>query len=176
MRPKFLVVAHISKAQGLNGAVDTISLTDYPERFVPGVTLLSSPPLAKIKSLTIENVERRPKGIVLKFAEINSREETEQIVGRDLVVPIEEAVNLPENEFWVHDIVGMEVYTTGGERLGTVTEVLRTGSNDVYVVKPDDNSGESAKEYLIPAIKDVVKDISLEERKILIEPIPGLLD
>jgi 16S rRNA processing protein RimM len=187
MRPKFLVVAHITKAQGLNGAVEIVSLTDYPERFAPGVSLLSSPPLLNIKSLTIESVDKRPKGIVLKFAEINSREQADLIAGRDLVVPVENAVDLPEGEFWIHDIVGMEVFTVDGTHVGTVVEVLRTGSNDVYVVQTtssgEDGPGKDAqnhenhgKEVLIPAIKDVVKSISTEERKIIIDPIPGLLE
>jgi 16S rRNA processing protein RimM len=175
MQPRYLVVAHVSRAQGLSGAVEIVSLTDYPERFVPGISLLSSPPLAKIDNLTIEYVDRRPKGIVLKFVEINSREEAEHIIGRDLIVPMENAVELPENEFWIHDIVGMDVYTTSGDRLGFVAEILRTGSNDVYVVKPYNYPGEE-KEYLIPAIKEVVKNISPQERKIIIEPIPGLLE
>ncbi|MBI4733504.1 MAG: ribosome maturation factor RimM, partial [Rubrobacteridae bacterium] len=94
MQPKFLVVAHISKAQGLNGEVEIVSLTDYPERFAPGVELLSSPPLARINTLKIESVKTRPKGIVLKFEEFNSSDEVEPLIGRDLVVPIENAVEL----------------------------------------------------------------------------------
>jgi 16S rRNA processing protein RimM len=171
MQPKFLVVAHISRAQGLNGEFEIVSLTDYPERFAPGAELLLSPPLARISTLTIESVMKRPKGIVLKFQEFNSRDEIEPLMGRDLVVPVEDAVDLPEDEFWIHDLLGLTVSTIAGDELGTIAEVLRTGSNDVYVVR--DSAG---KESLIPAIKSVIKSISLEERKMTIDPIPGLLD
>jgi len=169
MQPKYLVVAHITRPRGLGGEVDALSLTDFPERFIEGLVLYPSPPVPGIQSLVIETIEHKPKGLQFKFKGIDSREQAEKISGRDLVVPIEEAAPLPEDEFWVHDIVGMEVYTTTGDHLGHVTEVLRTGSNDVYIV-------ENSKEYLIPAIKEVIKTISVPDRKITIEPIPGLLE
>lgn len=169
MRPKYLIVAHATRPHGLRGDIEALSLTDFPKRFKQGLTLYPSPPIAGIKSFTIEQVESRPSGLIFKFEGIDSREEAEQIAGHDLIIPIEEAAELPEGEIWIHDIIGMEVYTTGGKHLGHVTDVLRTGSNDVYIV-------ENSREYLIPAIKDVVKDISLEDRKITIEPMPGLLE
>lgn len=169
MQPKYLVVAHLFGPHGLKGEIDAQSLTDFPERFVEGLELYPSPPIPGISALTIERFEQRPKGLLFKFAEANTREEAEVLNGHDLLVPAEEAVELNEDEFWVHDIVGMEVHTTSGELLGHITEVLRTGSNDVYVV-------QNGKEHLIPATREVVKDISLKDRKITIEPIPGLLE
>ncbi|MCL6472869.1 MAG: ribosome maturation factor RimM [Firmicutes bacterium] len=169
MRPKYLVVAHANRPHGLRGDIEALSLTDYPERFKKGLTLYPSPPIPGIQSLVIEKVESRPSGLILKFKGIDTREDAERIATHDLVVPIEEAVKLGKDEYWIHEIIGMDVYTTGGEHLGHVTDVLRTGSNDVYVV-------ENSKEHLIPAIKDVIKKISAKDRKIIIEPIPGLLD
>ncbi|MHB8840863.1 MAG: ribosome maturation factor RimM [Candidatus Aquicultor sp.] len=169
MQPKYLVVAHIARPHGLGGEVDALSLTDFPERFIEGLALYPSPPVPGIQSLVIERIEHKPKGLLFKFKGVDSREQAEKISGRDLMIPVEEAAPLSEDEFWVHDIVGMEVYTTTGDHLGHVTEVLRTGSNDVYIV-------ENSKEYLIPATKEVVKDISVKDRKITIEPIPGLLE
>lgn len=169
MRPKYLVVAHATRPHGLRGEIEALSLTDFPERFKQGLILYPSPPIAGIKYLTIEQVESRPSGLVFKFEGVDSREEAGQVTGHDLVIPIEEAVELPEGEIWIHDIIGMEVYTTSGEHLGHVIDVLRTGSNDVYVIK-------NRREYLIPALKNVVKGISLEEKKMTIEPMPGLLE
>lgn len=169
MQPKYLVVARLIKPHGLQGEIDAISLTDFPERFTEGLTLYPSPPAAGTSSLTIEKVDFKPKGLLVKFAEANTREEAQELCGRDLLVPVEEAAQLDEDAFWVHDIVDMEVYTVDGQFLGRVAEVLRTGSNDVYLVKNE-------KEYLIPATKEVVKEISIQDRKITIEPIPGLLE
>ncbi|MBE0447623.1 MAG: 16S rRNA processing protein RimM [Actinobacteria bacterium] len=169
MRPKYLIVAQVHRPHGLGGEVEASSLTDFPERFKQGAKLYPSPPITGLERLVIERLEQRPQGLLLKFEGIDSRSEAERIAGRNLMIPVEEAAKLPEGEFWIHDIIGMGVYTTNGKFLGFVEEILRTGSNDVYVVK-------DAKEYLIPATKEVVRDISVQDRKIIIEPIPGLLD
>lgn len=169
MRPKYMVVAHLTRPKGLKGELEVLSLTDFPERFKEGLTVYPSPPVSGIKSLIIEYVESKPKGLVFKFEGIDTREDAERIANHDLVIPAEEAVELPEDEYWVDDIIGMDVVTLSGDHIGRVTDVLRTGSNDVYVVN-------NSNEHLIPAIKEVVKKISLEDRKITIEPIPGLLD
>lgn len=169
MRPKYLTVAQIHRPHGLGGEVEVSSLTDFPERFKQGAKFYPSPPIPGLEYLVIERVEQTPQGLLLKLEGIGSRSEAEKIAGRSLMVPAEEAAELPEGEFWVHDIIGMRVYTTAGEFLGLVEDVLRTGSNDVYIVR-------DTREYLIPATKEVVKDVSVHDRKITIEPIPGLLE
>ena len=90
-------------------------------------------------------------------------------VGRDEVVP------LPEGSYYIFELVGLECVTTTGVSLGRITDVLQTGANDVYVVKP--NPGVTTmSEILIPAIDEVVLDISLEKGQVLIELMDGLLD
>lgn len=169
MQPKYVIVAHIARPLGLKGEVEVVSLTDFPERFKEGQRFYPSPPLAGLESLVIEKLEFKPKAFIVKFEGIDSREEAQRIADRDLVIPAAEAAKLSEGEFWVSDIIGMEVQTTAGEHLGDVIDVLRTGSNDVYVV-------QNNKQYLIPATKEVVKEISPQNRRITIEPIPGLLE
>jgi 16S rRNA processing protein RimM len=78
---------------------------------------------------------------------------------------------LPEGHYYIFQLVGSRVYTTGGEFLGILTEVLTTGANDVYVVK-----GTGKKEILIPALKDVVRKIDLARREMTVALPPGLLD
>jgi 16S rRNA processing protein RimM len=77
---------------------------------------------------------------------------------------------LGENEFFHDQLIGIPVLTTDGEAIGLVDEIFETGSNDVYVVRKDD------KEYLLPAIRDVIQEIDLNRRRIVIKTIPGLLD
>lgn len=169
MQPRYVIVAHITRPLGLKGEVEVVSLTDFPERFQEGQRFYPSPPIADIESLVIEKLEFKPKAFIVKFWGINSREEAQGIADRDLVIPFEETAKLSDEEFWVSDIIGMEVLTTAGEHLGYVKDVLRTGSNDVYVV-------ENKKQHLIPATKEVVTEISLQNRRITIEPVPGLLE
>ena len=169
MQPKFLIVGETHRPHGLAGEIAVSSLTDFPDRFKEGAVLYLNPPIPEIEKLVIERITETPRGYLVKFAGISSREAAEAIGKRSLVVPAEEASPLPEGDIWIHDIIGIEVHTLDGEFLGSVRDVLRTGSNDVYVV-------QNGKEYLIPAIADVVKEISLEDNKMIIEPIPGLLE
>ncbi|GAT42148.1 16S rRNA processing protein RimM [Listeria monocytogenes] len=89
------------------------------------------------------------------------------------VLKIKEAqlTDLEENEFYFHEIIGCIVVTTDGEELGEITEILTPGANDVWVVK-----GSDKKEKLIPYIADVVKEININDKKITIEVMEGLLD
>lgn len=168
MRPKYLIVGETHRPHGLAGEIAVSALTDFPDRFKEGAVLYLNPPIPAIEKLVIEGITKTPRGYLIKFAGV-SREGAEAIGKRSLVVPAEEAAPLPEGDIWVHDIIGLEVYTIDGEFLGSIRDVLRTGSNDVYLVR-------NGREYLIPAIADVVKEISLEDNKMLIEPIPGLLE
>jgi 16S rRNA processing protein RimM len=104
----------------------------------------------------------------LKLAGIDDRTAAEAMRGALVRVPIEQAVELPPGSYFWHEIVGLRVQDTRGRALGTVAEVLATGSNDVYVVR------DERRELLIPAIKDVVREIDLEQGRILIELLPGL--
>jgi 16S rRNA processing protein RimM len=89
--------------------------------------------------------------------------------GSCLCVP-RQAVMLEENEFFHDQLIGIPVVTAAGEMLGLVDEIFETGSNDVYVVRKDD------KEYLLPAIRDVIQEVDLSRRRIVIKALPGLLD
>lgn len=170
--PKRLTVAKILCPHGMRGEVQVSSFTDFPARFKPGTTFVLCPPLLHVRRLTIEGAKSHGDKINLKFKEINDRGEAEKLRGHLLEIPIEEAEPLPKNSYWFHQIIELEVVTTEGRLLGRVVEILRTGANDVYVVKPPGRG----KEILIPAIKEVVEEIDLKAGRMVIEVIPGLLD
>ena len=92
---------------------------------------------------------------------------------RGTLVEIDEAALPPleEGEYYLHDLLGLAVVTTGGERLGTLADVLTTGANDVYVLRR-----EGKPDALIPAIPDVIRSVDLDARTMTIEPMPGLID
>ena len=97
------------------------------------------------------------------------REQAMALTGRLLTVTREEAAPLAAGEFYTFDIIGLAVFDMEGNVLGTITEVLRTGANDVYQVRADDG-----RELLIPALKSVVKEINLEQRRMFVD-MPGEL-
>lgn len=104
----------------------------------------------------------------LKLQGIHTREEARDLRGAEISVPLAEAVPLPEGSFYGVELIGVRVVATGGEPVGTLREVLSTGSNDVYVVRGPKG------EVLVPAIPDVVQDFDPERRMLTIELIEGL--
>jgi 16S rRNA processing protein RimM len=110
------------------------------------------------------------KGAVLRLSTVKSRDAARALFQTYLYVPESEAAPLPAGEYFVHQIIGLTVVTAEGEKLGTVREVLQTGSNDVYVVK------QGQREVLIPALKDVVTRIDLDSQTMEVALPPGLLD
>ncbi len=107
---------------------------------------------------------------LLALEGLENRNDAESLRGALLEVPDEELLRDDEDSFFVFELVGLEVVTDEGERLGEVVEVLATGANDVFVVREGD------RELLIPAIGDVVREVDLKARRLTITPLPGLLD
>ena len=172
MRVKHLAVGKIKSAYGAGGKVKIICLTDFPARFEPNLALCVSPDLPQVEKLIVEKVEFQAKEIILKFVNIDSRKQAESLKGRILEIPFEEAATLDEGSYWQFQILGLKVLTTDHVYLGKVEDILKTGANDVYVVR----SPESGKEILIPAIQDVVKTVDLEKGLLLIKLLPGLIE
>lgn len=108
--------------------------------------------------------------LLVTIAGIADRTAAEACRGARIVVPAIDLPPLAAGEFYWHEITGFEVATTGGQVLGTVASTMATGLNDVWVVRSDE------REYLIPVIADIVRNIDRAARRILIEPLPGLLE
>jgi 16S rRNA processing protein RimM len=108
--------------------------------------------------------------VLLKLEDIADRNAAESLRFQDVEVPTEQAVRLPRGQFYWHQVIGLQVELAAThEPLGTVSDILETGANDVYIVKSPKG------ELLIPAIKEVVKRIDPEAGRMLIEPLPGML-
>ncbi len=107
----------------------------------------------------------------MKIKGIDTVEDAEKLKNKFMYVSREESRDLEEGEFFISDMIGIDVYTIDGEHIGILDEVLQYAANDVYVIK-----GQEDKEYLIPAIMKFVPTIDMEERKMIIDPIKGMLD
>ncbi len=172
MQVQYITVGKIRSPHGTKGDVKIIGLTDFPSRFKPGITLYISPPLPQIEQLVVESARLKAEEIILKFVSVDTRQQAENLRGRMLQIPMSEAENLAEGSYWQFQIIGLEVFTTDNVNLGRISEILRTGANDVYVIK----SAKSDKDILIPAVKEVVKTVNLQKRILVIEPLPGLIE
>ncbi len=170
MKSEYLAIGRIKKPHGTKGEVKVDVLTDYPDKIKPGLEVYVVLPEEQ-KSLHITAVRSTKEELLIKFEEISDRNQAESLKGEFLQIPLESAEQLPKDTFWQHDIIGLSVFDISGNFLGKVESILRTGSNDVYEIE-----SPQGKKILIPAIKEVVKEINLSESKIVIEPLPGLLD
>ena len=166
----FLQVGKIVNTHALQGEVKVVSNSDFKEdRFKKGSTL--------VIDFNGEHVEvtvathRVHKGAdLLKFKHLNSINDVEKYKGCALLVSTDDLEELEENEFYYFEIIGCEVVTTDGEKIGEISEILETGANDVWVVKR-----QGQKDALIPYIEDVVKDVDIDAKTVTIQVLEGLL-
>ena len=154
---------------GIHGELKVRLLTDIPNRFAELEAVYVGPDHT---SLSIQSV-RPYKGemIVLKLVGIEDASAAESLRNQDLSIPLSKLAELPPGSYYQHDILGLNVLTLDGQELGQIVEIIVTGSNDVYIVKKPEGS-----QILIPAIKDVIKQIDLIRHTMHIDPLPGLLD
>lgn len=154
---------------GIRGELKVRLLTDIPDRFTELDAVYVGP---EHRRYFIENV-RPHKGemVVLKLRGIHDADAAEALRNLDLQIPESQLAKLPPDAYYQHDILGLHVYTMDGRNLGQIVDIIVTGSNDVYAIKTAEG-----KQILIPAIKDVIKQIDLIRRTMYIAPLPGLLD
>lgn len=165
----YLRVGVISSTHGIKGEVKVFPTTDDPNRF----KLLKEVHLDTGKetlTLEIEGVKFFKQMVILKFKGIDNINDIEKYRGKDLLITRDNAVKLEKDEYFIYDLIGSEVITDEGNRLGELTEILATGANDVYVVRM-----ENGKDVLLPSIKQCILDIDTENKKILVHVMKGLL-
>lgn len=163
-------VGVITSTHGIRGEVKVYPTTDDVNRFKKSTKIILDTGKEQIP-LEIEGVKFFKNMVILKFKGIDNINDIEKYKGKDLLVTREHAIKLEEGEHFIFDLIGCHVITEDGQALGEVTEVLKTGANDVYVVQSEDG-----KEILIPYIKECVLNIDTKQKKILIRVMPGLLD
>ena len=164
--PRFLVIGEVLRPQGVRGEVKARVLTDFPERF----RVLKRAYLGQtLRPVTVEGVRFHQGCVLLKFAGYDDRTAAESLRGALVQIPIEEAMLLEEDEYYLYQIVGLAVWTVQGEYLGQVREVLVTGSNDVYIVRGPKG------EILLPAIEEVIREVDLEAGRLTVMLLEGLV-
>jgi 16S rRNA processing protein RimM len=145
-----------------------VVLTEFPGRFETTEWVHLGDEFEAVP-YRLEKYRWHKKNILLTLAGITDRTQAEQLRGQLVQVPVEEAVALPAGSYYLYQLFGLRVVTTGGDPLGVITDVLETGANDVYIVEQD------GRQLLLPAIPDVVKAIDLEQGQMVVELIEGLL-
>lgn len=166
----YIAVGLITAAHGLRGEVKIELHTDFPERFAPDAVVYLD---ENLNEMTLEAARPHQGGMLLRFVGINSRADADSLRGAWIFVPEESAQELDDGTYFVHDIVGLTVETAEGEVLGKISDVLFTGANEVYIVQSTD---DPPREILLPAIAEVISSVDLAAGRMVITPLPGLLD
>jgi 16S rRNA processing protein RimM len=170
--PSYVTVGRVRRPHGIRGEVRVEILTDYPERVVQHDYLYLAHPQSPddVERYTLESV-RPHKGILLiKLVECDDRNAAETFRGMLVQIPLEDAVPLEEGEYYYFQLIGMDVETETGEWLGRVADVIETGAHDVYVVRGPRG------EVLLPGIEDVILELDIETREMVVHLLPGMLE
>ena len=164
-----LKVGVITTTHGIRGEVKVYPTTDDAERFLDlDYVMLDTG--KEYRRLDIKNVRFFKNLAILKFDGIDNINDIEKYKGCSLWIPREEAQELEEDEYYIADLIGMDVVLEDGSKFGTLKDVMETGANDVYVV--EDAKGE---EILLPAIRECILDVDVEKNVMTIHLMKGLI-
>lgn len=167
---EYLRVGVIANTHGVRGEVKIFATTDDIRRFKKLRKCVIDTGRERI-DVEVESCKFFKQTPILKFKSIDQLNDVERFKGKDLLVHRDHAVKLEKNEFFIIDLIGLNVETDEGMELGVLTDVLQTGANDVFVVKMADGN-----EVLIPYIEQCVPEIHPETGKVTVHLLPGLLD
>lgn len=165
-----LQVGVITSTHGVRGEVKVFPTTDDPARFKKLKKVFLDSGKEQLE-LDIASVKFFKNLVIVKFKGIDNINDVEKYKKAGLFVTRENAVKLKKNEYFIVDLIGLKVVSEEGEELGTLADVLTTGANDVYVVKK-----EGVSDLLLPAIKDCIKNVDMENQVMTVHVLPGLRD
>jgi 16S rRNA processing protein RimM len=160
-------VGRVVRPHGIRGEIAMKVMTDYPERLTGLETLYLGP---DHEPYVVERIRTHKIGLLVKFEQIDDREEAETLREQFVHVHISDAVPLEEGEYYLYELEGIEVVTEDGEVLGRLTDYIQTGANDVYIITTPEE-----KEILIPAIPDVILDVDVKDKKMTVRLLEGLI-
>lgn len=165
--PVYLVVGFLRRAHGVQGEMIMDLHTDFPERLRAGRKLFIG---EKRKPMTVEAVRSHAKGMLIKFKDVESPEDTAQFRNQWVCVKASEVPALPEGQIYQHELFGFQVVDENEHLLGELVEIIETGANDVYVVR--DATGI---EILLPAIPSVILNLDAAHRLMRVHLLEGLI-
>ena len=160
-----VVVGRITRAHGVTGELAVLVISEVPGRFADGATVW----LEDGRTLTVASSRPHKDRLLVRFRGVEDRAQAEVLQQALLVVPESSSPELPDGSWWDHRIVGCELETDTGRVLGTVRDVIHTGANDVWSAIDDDDV-----ETLVPVLKDVIADVDLDAKRIVVYEIRGL--
>lgn len=169
MKKRYFEIGQIVNHFGIKGMMKVNPFTDDISQFEKMETILVDKK-GSLQEMKIEEVKYSKSQVLLKLKGIETVEDAEKYRNCYLKLPRERARKLPKNTYFIADLIDLTVYTEEGKLLGKVDDIYNTGASDIYVIKDD-----TGKQILLPAIKDVIKQVDLEEEKIVVHLLDGLV-
>lgn len=166
---EYIIIGKITNTHGIKGEVKVFPLTDDINRFDILKTAFIGDEKLKVN---IQTVKYHKNLAILKFKEYDNINEIIGFKDSYIYVDEEGKIDLPEGNFFIYEILNSEVFDVGMNLIGFLIDVIQGPKNDVYIVKDKDNN----KEYLIPAVKEFIKDIDILNKRIIIDPIEGMIE
>ncbi|MCF0229182.1 MAG: 16S rRNA processing protein RimM [Parasporobacterium sp.] len=173
---QFLRIGVLTRAHGVHGEAKVFPTTDYPERFEEVSEVIIKTRKGDIRT-GIDGVKYFKNMAIVKFSCFSNPEEIQGLAGSDIMIDRSQAQPLEDGEYYIADLIGCSVYADdesgelSGRTLGVLKDVLQTAANDVYIVQTP-----SGKELLFPVIGDCIKDVDIENSRITVHVMKGLLD
>ena len=158
-------IGRIVNAVALRGEVKIYNYSGYRERYEELDRII-----IENEEYEIEKVRYQQEMVILKLSGIDNRNAAEAMKNKDVYITEEDLEELPDDTFYIRDLIGLEVIDDSG-RIGVIKDVLQPSSQDVYVIQTDNN-----QDIMIPAVKEFVKEVNLEEKYIKVSLIEGMLE
>ncbi len=173
--PQHLVVGHLNKAHGTKGEIFVWPLTDHPEStFAPGVVLYLSDENGALPTdpptLRIDASRAYRRGFLVRFEGVRDRRGMEGLLGRYVMRSMDQLEELAEGEVFYHDLLGMEVVTVEGERVGEVIEIYEVRPADLLEIRGPE------RDFMIPYVAEMIRSVDVARNRIVLDPPPGLLE
>lgn len=171
-QPEYLLLGEVLRPHGIKGELRMKMLTEYPERIIKleRVFLGREPNNPTAGTAEVESLRMNQGYGLIKFKGVDDRDKAERYRELYVMVHIDEAVPLEEGEYYLFQIIGVTVKLTNGEVLGTITDILETGANDVYVV-----DSPTYGEVLIPVTDQTIISSDIDAREVIVELLDGML-
>ncbi len=166
-----ITIGKVIKPFGVKGEMKIEPMTDFPERFKKLRRVYLVSPSGRELAGEVRSARNDAGGnLFLLFSGYDSPEKAKELNGWFIKLPQEEAVPLPEGSYYHFELIGMEVFSESGEKLGRIVDIFETGSNDVYVMK------QGGKEIYLPATKEIIKQVDRSQKRMVIHLVEGLME
>jgi 16S rRNA processing protein RimM len=169
-RKDLIVIGHVIRPHGVTGLLRIVSYAESRETFLEAGSVFLKTGKNELHEKAVDSIQPHRSFFLVRLSGLDSAEQAETFRGAEILIPKDSLQKEDEDEFFWHELLGMEVYLTNGEYLGVVRDIFPTGSNDVYVVEHE------GREFLIPAIQQVVREMDISQKRMIISPMKGLLD